>query len=71
MKFKTKTISNWEKLPVALDIETVALIFDVTQATVKNWLYSGTIQGRKIGRKWIFDKQYIKSLLNSERSNAE
>lgn len=71
MKFKTKTISNWENLPVALDIETVALIFDVTQATVKNWLYSGTIQGRKIGRKWIFDKQYIKSLINGERSDTE
>ena len=70
MIFKTKTISNWDKLPVALDIETVALIFDVTQTTVKNWLYNGTIQGRKIGRKWIFDKQYIKSLLNSERSGT-
>lgn len=71
MIFKTKTISNWDKLPVALDTETVALIFDVTQTTVKNWIYSGTIQGRKIGRKWIFDKQYIKSLLNSERSDTE
>jgi len=71
MIFKTKTISNWDKLPVALDIETVALIFNVTQTTVKNWLYNGTIQGRKIGRKWIFDKQYIKSLLNGERSDTE
>jgi predicted site-specific integrase-resolvase len=70
MIYKTKTISNWDKLPVALDIETVALIFDVTQTTVKNWLYNGTIQGRKMGRKWIFDKQYIKSLLNSERSGT-
>lgn len=70
MIFKTKTISNWDKLPVALDTETVALIFDVTQTTVKNWLYNGTIQGRKMGRKWIFDKQYIKSLLNSERSGT-
>ena len=71
MILKTKTISNWDKLPVALDLETVALIFNVTQTTVKNWLYNGTIQGRKIGRKWIFDKQYIKSLLNGERSDTE
>lgn len=71
MIFKTKTISNWDKLPVALDTETVALIFDVTQTTVKNWLYNGTIQGHKIGHKWIFDKQYIKSLINGERSDTE
>ena len=71
MIYKTKIISNWDKLPVALDIETVALIFDVTQTTVKNWLYSGIIQGRKLGRKWIFDKQYIKSLINGERSDTE
>lgn len=57
-------ITNWEKLPVNLDLQTVALIFNVTQDTVKQWLYKGYIKGVKIGRKWIFSKDYIKSLTN-------
>lgn len=58
-----KTISNWDKLPVALDLHTVALILGVTDVTVKNWLYNGTIKGSKVGHKWLFDKEYIKSLI--------
>lgn len=60
------TITNWDKLPVALDLHTVALIFDVTDVTIKNWLYNGVIQGSKIGNKWIFDKEYIKSLVSNK-----
>lgn len=60
---KRQVISNWNKLPVALDLHTVALIFDVTDVTVKNWIYTGIIKGSKLGNKWFFDKEYIKSLL--------
>lgn len=60
---KQQIINNWDKLPVALDLRTVALIFDVTDVTVKNWLYSGTIKGSKIGNKWFFDREYVKSLI--------
>lgn len=62
MIYKSTVISNWDKLPVILDLHTVALIFDVTDVTVKNWLYTNQIKGNKVGRKWIFDKEYIKSL---------
>lgn len=66
MKSKKGIISNWDKLPVALDIHTVALIFDVTDATVKNWIYTKEIKGAKIGRKWFFDKDYIKALIDNQ-----
>lgn len=59
----TGVISNWDKLPVALDLHTVSLILGVTDVTVKNWLYKGVIHGKKIGNKWIFDKDYIKTLI--------
>lgn len=62
MIYKSTVLSNWDKLPVILDLHTVALIFDVTDVTVKNWLYTNQIKGNKVGRKWIFDKEYIKSL---------
>ena len=66
MIYKSQTISNWDKQPVALDLHTVALIFDVTDVTVKNWLYKGTIKGTKIGGKWLFDKDYIRNYIAGE-----
>ena len=47
MIYKSQTISNWDKLPVALDLHTVALIFDVTDATIKNWIYKGALTFEK------------------------
>lgn len=63
---KYRTVSNWDKLPVILDLRTVALIFNVTETTVKSWIYKGQLTGSKIGHKWIFDKEYIKSLTKSK-----
>lgn len=64
MIYKSQTISNWDKLPVVLDLHTVSLIFDVTEVTIKNWLYKGTLKGTKIGNKWLFDKEYIKAVVS-------
>lgn len=64
---KNKTvISNWDKLPIVLNLHTVALIFDVSEVTVKHWIYDGTIKGSKMSKNWYFDKSYIKSLINNE-----
>lgn len=62
VKTSTVTINNWEKLPVLLDLHTAALVFNVSDGTLKKWLYSGQIQGKKIGRKWFFPRDYIRSL---------
>ena len=57
-----KKIYNWDKLPLVLDTKTVALIYDVTPNTVKQWIYGGRLKAYKLGRKWLFDKDYIQSL---------
>ena len=64
MIYKSQTISNWDKLPVALDVHTVALIFDVSEVTIKNMIYRGELTGKKIANKWLFDKEYIKSCVS-------
>ena len=61
---KNNVISNWETLPVVLDLYTVSLIFDVSETTIKNWLKCGQLKGKKIGHLWFFDKAYIKSLFD-------
>ena len=60
---KTATVTNWERLPAVIDIHMVALIFGVTDGTVKRWIYSGKIEGRKIGRQWFFDRDYFRELI--------
>ena len=60
---KTATVTNWERLPAVIDIQMVALIFGVTDGTVKRWIYSGEIEGRKIGRQWFFDRDYFRELI--------
>lgn len=54
-----KTVSNWDNLPVVLDINTVALLFGVTEVTIKHLVYKGELKATKLGKKWIFDKDYI------------
>ena len=60
------SIHNWDKLPIVLDTKTVALIYDVTPNTVKQWIYNGQLKGYKLGRKWLFDKSYIQALTTAD-----
>lgn len=63
---KKLQIYNWDRLPVALDVHTVALIFDCTDDCVKKWLQSGRLQGVKIGRAWIIDKEYLRQVISGK-----
>lgn len=60
---KKTQVYNWERLPVVLDVHTVALVFGCTDDCVKKWLQSGKLQGSKIGRKWIIDKEYLRQVV--------
>ena len=60
---KDRTVSNWDKLPVVLDVHTVALIFDVSDQTVKTWLQTGKLKATKVARKWVIDRDYIRGIV--------
>lgn len=61
---KKAQIKDWDSLPVVLDLKTVSLIFDVSELTVRRWLSKDIIIGIKLGNKWLFDKNYIRALVN-------
>jgi len=63
---KTRQVYAWEKLPLALDVHTVALIFNCTDDCVKKWLQSGKLQGVKIGRAWIIDRDYLRQVISGK-----
>lgn len=67
---KNNKITNWNELPVLLDVKMIALIFDVTEVTVKHWIKAGILQGHQIGRKWYFEKDYIRSLVSNENNKS-
>lgn len=67
---KNTKITNWIELPISLDVKMIALIFDVTEVTVKHWIKAGILQGHQIGRKWYFEKEYIRPLVSNENSKS-
>lgn len=67
MNFKSQEINNWDKLPIILDLKTVSVIFNVSELTIRRWLAKNYITGTKIGNKWLFDKNYIKSIFKNNK----
>lgn len=64
MPKKNNTISNWDALPVVLDIHTAALIFGVSEVTIRRWVVKKILVGTKIGGQLLFDKKYIQSIVS-------
>ena len=60
---RQRQVYDWDRLPVALDVHTLALIFDCTDDCIKKWLQAGRLQGVKIGRKWIVDRDYLRQVI--------
>lgn len=59
-----KKITDWDSVPIILDTQYVALIFGVSENTVKSWAKNGILEYKKIGKKLFFDKEHIKSVIN-------
>lgn len=58
-------ISNWDKLPIVMDMKTVALVLDVTEETVRHMIYHGDLKAVKVGAQWRFDKDYLREFVRS------
>lgn len=65
MPKKNNTISNWDALPVVLDIHITALVFGVSEVTIRRWVAKKSLIGTKIGGQLLFDKKYIQSIVSS------
>ena len=61
-------IYDWSQLPVVINLRTVALVLGVSELTVKRWLYDGTLKAKKLGKVWLFDREYIRRLVSVEGS---
>lgn len=56
---------------MVLDTTTTALILGTSEQTIFNWLTSGQLKARKIGRRWLIDREYIRSLVQDLNAEEE
>lgn len=63
---KARQVYSWDKLPIVLDVPTVALIFGYTDDGIKKWLQQGKLQGVKIGRKWVIDRDHLRQVIEGK-----
>lgn len=58
-----KTIyANWDELPLLLSINQMAILFGVTDQTIKRWVKKGLIPHKSVEKTIVFPKARIKEL---------
>lgn len=63
---RLKPITDWNMVPVTFGLEYAELIFNLKRATITRKCRDHELPGRKIGRKWIFNRDEIREMLKSE-----
>ncbi len=56
--------TNWDNLPVVLDLKQVALILGVTDVTVKHLTYKGELNARKVGAQWRYSRDWLRNYID-------
>ena len=59
----TKTYTNWDEVPVVLDVDGAAIVLHYNEDTVRRLLQSGKLKGTKAGKSWRVDKENIRIFL--------
>lgn len=70
----SKIVTDWDALPVALDVKTVSDILHVTGATVGNLIKRGKISAGNTGKAWAIDRDSVKAFVrgkNQQNAAAE
>lgn len=59
MRF-TKTFTDWDRMPVLLDLEDACCLLRRADVTVVNYIKRGYIKGNKIGNRWMIDRDSVR-----------
>lgn len=55
----SKNFTNWEQLPLILDVPQVACLLRLHPNTVTKLCRKGELKGRKIGKEWRINKSSV------------
>jgi len=53
---KTKFFTNWDEVPIVVDIPYISLLLGVHPETIRRQLASGKLKGFKVGTDWRINK---------------
>ena len=60
-----RIIRSWESLPLILTVADVCRLLEISKPTALKLLNEGTLSGKKLGNKWVVDKENLKNYLRS------
>lgn len=63
MRKKITCIGDWERMPVTLTPEEVALLLNKTVRTIRKNAREKTLPAQKIGKGWVFSKDEIRKII--------
>ncbi|MGN0670032.1 MAG: helix-turn-helix domain-containing protein [Oscillospiraceae bacterium] len=58
-KYKKRAPTVWERLPVIMDSETLAIVLGLSAVQVRTLAREGKIPAVRVGKQWRFEKTRI------------
>lgn len=68
---KRKCISNWNDVPLCVDLPWVIAILAVSEITATKLLKNGDLLGVKVGREWRITKDELQRYLREGSANLK
>lgn len=65
MKF-TKQYTDWDELPLVLDIRTACTILKCGEVTARKLMQTGKIKGGQGDRKWFIDRDSLRDFVQGK-----
>ncbi len=63
MRKKFTYYRDWEQMPLALRSDEVAVLLGENVQTIRKFVREGSIPGAKIGKKWYFERDTVKRII--------
>ena len=73
-QYKKRAPTVWERLPVVMDSETVAVVLGLCVVQVRTLAREGKIPAFRVGNQWRFEKRKLMAFagaIESEVNNAD
>ncbi len=70
MAMKKRYITNWNDVPVVVDLAYVAIILGVTPETIRNEIKKGNIPATRVGHMWRILKEDLMAYLGVRKESV-
>lgn len=68
---KNKVISNWDLVPIVLDVPYVSMLLGICPETARRYVEQGKIRGTKVGKGWVVLKADLMEFLGAKEEKSQ